>query len=326
MKKFGRKLFLSCAALAACATTLVSTTFAWYTSNTEVKATNISATSSNSVDASSIYIANPTGYTSNFPTAVGNYGSYVDPTAVSTTQLEPVYYNTSDNTYKKLKEVGADKTTITYDTEVKGDVLEYYIFISTLNAASSATAIYLSSFTFENTIGTAALPTLPAGNVEAGTGIEAAGDFGVDIRKAIKMNYTATQITTSATTVPTESTTVKVCDLGKLGTYKTDVNIAKDNSNNPQPNAVGYYNKMTGNNIAVPGEDYYSAGSDVTTVAAGSGSAIATIDKDSYGVMLHFVFYLDGWDEYCYDVCRKQGIKVAMTFTTSDSASTIKFA
>lgn len=321
MKKFGRKLFLSCAALAACATTLVSTTFAWYTSNTEVKATNISATSSNSVDASSIYIANPTGYTSNFPSAVGNYGSSVDPTAVSVTQLEPVYYNTTDKTYKKLKEVAADKTTITYDTEVKGDVLEYYIFISTLNAASSATAIYLSSFTFENTIGTAALPTLPAGNVEAGTGIKAAGDFGVDIRKAIKMNYTATQIATSATTIPTESTTVKVCDLGKLGTYKTDVNIATTGAN-----AVGYYNKMTGNAIAVPGEDYYSAGSDVTTVEAGSGSAIATIDKDSYGVMLHFVFYLDGWDEYCYDVCRKQGIKVAMTFTTSASASTIKFA
>ena len=320
MKKFGRKLFLSCAALAACATTLVSTTFAWYTSNTEVKATDISATSSNSVDASSIYIANPTGYTSNFPTAVGTYGSFVDPIAVSTTQLEPVYYNTTDKTYKKLKEVASDKTTITYDTEVKGDVLEYYIFISTLNAASSATAIYLSSFTFENTIGAGALPTLPAGNVESGTGIKQAGDFGVDIRKAIKMNYTATQIATSATTLPTESTTVNVCDLGKLGTYKDDVNIATTGAN-----AVGYYNKMTGNNIAAPVTGY-SAGSDVTTVAAGSGSAIATIEQGSYGVMLHFVFYLDGWDEYCYDVCRKQGIKVAMTFTTSDSASTIKFA
>ena len=46
MRKLGLKLGLSCAALAACATTLVSTTFAWYTSNDSVKATGITGKTS----------------------------------------------------------------------------------------------------------------------------------------------------------------------------------------------------------------------------------------------------------------------------------------
>jgi len=46
--KLRNKLILSCAALAAVATTAVSTTFAWYTSNDEVTASNISGASANS--------------------------------------------------------------------------------------------------------------------------------------------------------------------------------------------------------------------------------------------------------------------------------------
>ncbi len=46
--KLRNKLILSCAALAAVATTAFSTTFAWYTSNTKVTADNVSGTSANS--------------------------------------------------------------------------------------------------------------------------------------------------------------------------------------------------------------------------------------------------------------------------------------
>ena len=45
MKKLTRKLFLSICTLAICAVTLVSTTFAWYTTNTEVSASNINGAS-----------------------------------------------------------------------------------------------------------------------------------------------------------------------------------------------------------------------------------------------------------------------------------------
>ena len=56
MRKLGLKLGLSCAALAACATTLVSTTFAWYTSNDTVKAEKITGkTNENDADDAKKY-------------------------------------------------------------------------------------------------------------------------------------------------------------------------------------------------------------------------------------------------------------------------------
>ena len=42
MKALKRKLFLSVASLAVCAATLVSTTFAWYVSNTTAEVQNVS--------------------------------------------------------------------------------------------------------------------------------------------------------------------------------------------------------------------------------------------------------------------------------------------
>jgi hypothetical protein len=48
--KLRNKLILSCAALAAVATTAVSSTFAWYTTNTKVTASNIVGATSNSGD------------------------------------------------------------------------------------------------------------------------------------------------------------------------------------------------------------------------------------------------------------------------------------
>lgn len=68
MKKFGFKIALSCAALAASAATLATTTFAWYTSNAKVSASNITAGTSDS-DASTLQISTMLNQ---------NYGSSID--------------------------------------------------------------------------------------------------------------------------------------------------------------------------------------------------------------------------------------------------------
>lgn len=57
MKKLTRKLFLSVAALAVCAATLVSTTFAWYVSNQTASATGINAATATVSDGGSVYIS-----------------------------------------------------------------------------------------------------------------------------------------------------------------------------------------------------------------------------------------------------------------------------
>ena len=68
MKKFGFKIALSCAALAASAATLATTTFAWYTSNAKVSASNITAGTSDT-GASTLQISTQ---------LTQNYGSAID--------------------------------------------------------------------------------------------------------------------------------------------------------------------------------------------------------------------------------------------------------
>ena len=59
--KLRNKLILSCAALAAVATTAVSTTYAWYTANDSVKATGINAQTSQTDDT--LLLISKTGFT-----------------------------------------------------------------------------------------------------------------------------------------------------------------------------------------------------------------------------------------------------------------------
>ena len=68
MKKFGFKIALSCTALAASAATLATTTFAWYTSNAKVSASNITAGTSDT-GASTLQISTQ---------LTQNYGSAID--------------------------------------------------------------------------------------------------------------------------------------------------------------------------------------------------------------------------------------------------------
>ena len=85
MRKLGLKLGLSCAALAACATTLVSTTFAWYTSNDTVKATGITGKTSEQ-DATLLLISKS-----------GRVGSWGATVAIDSSKvtLDPVTYASS---------------------------------------------------------------------------------------------------------------------------------------------------------------------------------------------------------------------------------------
>ena len=95
--KLRNKLILSCAALAAVATTAVSTTFAWYTANDTVKANGITGKTS-SQDATLLLISK-TGIS-------GQWGASVDINSSAVT-LDPVTYMTADK-YVKAKDVTSD--------------------------------------------------------------------------------------------------------------------------------------------------------------------------------------------------------------------------
>lgn len=310
MKALKRKLFLSVASLAVCAATLVSTTFAWYTSNTEVESTAVTGATNNQSDTSSIYIAAAQTYDEEDKSVltVGSYTSQATPVLVgSSVTLEPVYYNTSDKTYKKINTVEGSE--VTYGEEIKSDILEYVLRFRTATPGE-ATPVYVSNFNISNT--TAALPKSVALAYGGTTGIDAADDYAIDLLKAIKMNVTVTDMT-DANTLGSSSTTT-VYDVASFST-KPSVNCTT-------PNAVGYYNTVTGNSIASP-EENYDAGTVITSKGSGgTAKALFTIPATGY-IEVRFVFYLDGWDDACYDVCRAQTMSIGMSFTTSQEEGAI---
>lgn len=310
MKALKRKLFLSVASLAVCAATLVSTTFAWYTSNTEVESAGVTGATNNQADTSSIYIAAAQTYDEDKSVlTVGTYTSQATPVLVgNSVTLEPVYYNTLDKTYKKINTV--EGSTVAYaESENKNDILEYVLRFRTATPGE-ATPVYVSDFNILNE--TEALPTSVALAYGEGTGIDEAGDYAIDLLKAIKMNVTVTDMT-DANTLDSSSTTT-VYDVASFST-KASVNCTT-------PDAVGYYNTVTGNSIAVPVENY-DAGTAITSKdSGGTAKALFTIPASGY-IEVRFVFYLDGWDDACYDVCRQQTMSIGMSFTTSQEEGAI---
>ena len=100
--KLRNKLILSCAALAAVATTAVSTTFAWYTANDTVKANGI--TGKTSTQDATLLLISKTG-------KQGNWGASVDINTSDVT-LDPVTYMKADK-YLEVKNVVAGETVVT---------------------------------------------------------------------------------------------------------------------------------------------------------------------------------------------------------------------
>ena len=75
-KSLTRKLFLSVAALAATAATLTSSTWAWYTGNSEAKVNSVTASTAADGE-SSIYISSVTAYGTDEATTWSKYSPEV---------------------------------------------------------------------------------------------------------------------------------------------------------------------------------------------------------------------------------------------------------
>ena len=315
MKKFGRKLFLSCAALAACATTLVSTTFAWYTSNTEVTATSVSGASDALAASSDIYIKGAASYSGREASTFGAYGSSATTKATVTTPiLTPVYYNSTDKTLKKMG------NNATVDAAISNsDVLEFtYRFMS---GSTAETPVYFKTLEITNT--ESSLPTLTPIKADSDDGVSNTGitnknAYGIDFLKAVKMSVTCTVYDVDADTAAetkTSATGNSVYGLDAYATLGTTTNVSVSDT----ANAHTYYAAVTGKTLTKPTSNY-TEGEEIT-ISAGS-VALFTIPAGNV-VEVTFMFYLDGWDNYCYDVCRQQGLNVEMSFTTSSDASGI---
>ena len=149
MRKLGLKLGLSCAALAACATTLVSTTFAWYTSNDTVKATGITGKTSEQ-DATLLLISKS-----------GRVGSWGATVAIDSSKvtLDPVTYASSaivakNDALTEGKYYGWDPQNNKEGAEVTGGLastdkyISFYLYFKSCSSADLN--VKIKSFTLAN--------------------------------------------------------------------------------------------------------------------------------------------------------------------------------
>lgn len=311
MKKLARKLFLSCAALAACATTLVSTTFAWYTSNTEVNTNAVTGTSKANGD--SLLLISTTG-------ADGTYGPSADISLKGVETLVPVAYTAATNingpTFKTLDLTIGEATV---NTTVASDVISFDLYFRGMSGASGVPVI-IKNLTVENTTGT--LPSkdilAPADSNNKVIGMpnfdpSTTTTYTADILRVLDMAYVTETITKEAGSdaVPTYGKTEMYALEGLKNTFTDGLASAG------AFDAHEYYKAATGKTLAT-----YSPALEGNPTAITPGTTEINLGttpaSTATGNSLHVKFYLfiNGWDKACFDAVQSQTFTVKIDFTS----------
>lgn len=317
MRKLGLKLGLSCAALAACATTLVSTTFAWYTSNDSVKATGITGKTSEADDT--LLLISKYG-------RKGTWGASVDLTSeTANVVLDPLAY--VDGAYYGWN---ADGNAVSEKPATANGTTDSYISFTLYFKSGSGDSlpVLVEEVTLTNTTGvTEASPTLklPTKSVLAdGTGSTNA-TYSIDMFRATNIATTVYAAEEVATGTPTAAAGTRTC-------YNLDSYAGTDSYVDGTSNAHTYYNNVKSLKAGAGAIDTTKAGSetnqqDFKTKFAAAGTKIGDTGEGGSSTGLdnclavRFDIYLDGWDKACFDACRQQTFSLAMSFTATTSTT-----
>ena len=316
--KLRNKLILSCAALAAVATTAFSTTFAWYTANDTVKASGI--TGKTSEDDATLLLISETGLQSSWGAKVT-----IDSSAVT---LDPVAYNATDKAYypwdPQANEEAATASSGGLTTD--DDYISFYLYFK--SGSSQSLDVVIDSFALINTTGggtSTVAPTLPTFSVLAdGTGVTA-NSYSVNMFRALNVVLTVE----GGTEVAKNGTTPTCTAAATRTVYNCDALASGDNIVVNSANAHTYYNNVKSLD---PGIDDDKVASESSTsietlqtgafkfaVPTGAGAQAASGALDNI-LMVRFDIYLDGWDKMCFDACRKQTFSLDMEFSATAHA------
>lgn len=323
MRKLGLKLGLSCAALAACATTLVSTTFAWYTSNDTVKAEKITG-KTNENDATLLLISDSA--------KVGQWGAKID-VDTSAVTLDPVAY-AGEDVVKNNSALTAGKYytwspnnnieggEVTGGTTSSNGYISFYVYFK--SGSSADLNVQVKKFDLRNTTTGASLPTKSV--LAEGTGA-GTNTYYVDMLYATNVVVTignGTEVATSGT-----SPVLAAKDEATRTAYSCDSIAAnKDGENAPgkgtntgaDANAHTYYNnvkntaindKLLSSEKSITDIATFAKGDYVFDLSTGAGANSEGLDNI---LMVRFDIYLDGWDKMCFDACRQQTFALDMEF------------
>lgn len=318
------KLALSGVALAATAATLATSTYAWYTTNTDVDANNISGGTAGAADSSIFVSTNGTDFSQSvdFTVTTGEGGNATtmdtaNGSNFATASLKPAQLINGE--FKKMDEKTSSDAS---------DVLTFYIYFKTA-ATTSNVPLYLSSVSIQNVKykngDKTELNDHLTDNLLANTsdkkddqakpaiGVDRNyGKYAVDVVNALGIMTTTT---TAAYAVKTASGSVEALTK-KLDPQSYVKSITSTNVGTA--NALNYYNEVM--NAKLTKKDTVDTLTAVNT-AIGSRTQIATLKSDGSVCAVKFDIFLNGWDDYCYDACKGQSFTFNLAFSSVNTAS-----
>ena len=301
--KLKNKLVLSCVALAACATTMVSTTFAWYTSNTEVSATG--AQGHTATTGTDTLLISPTGQAKSWTNTIK--------INISNPELRPLSFGTDGNgAGGKFHEIQAAGTINT--EEAVGGIIEFSVYLKNTEAETSN--IYLKNLTITNEKASG----LPEKNVLTAEGLPnvTGPTYTVDILRSTNvLIYSDVQTTGD---LDGEDTIFKN-PVQKLLLDTTS--YASPDSVNGKENidAHKYYKAITGhdapfnNSNPLTGQNYVNVNGTVLNLGQITKTQMMKVTVK---------LFVNGADLECFDAIQGQTLTLGINFSTSDSDA-IKF-
>jgi hypothetical protein len=294
MKQLTRKLFLSICTLAICAVTLVSTTLAWYTTNTEVNASGISGTATAAGDASILISNNGTDYAQSVSLA-----EKLDNAAT----LLPVQV-LADGSFRYLDYKPED----TDPKDATGSVLHFKLWFKTA-VENQTTKIYISQLNVKNNKALTEL-TLFDNLLYTGTNGTNAG------LPTNQSKYVVDVVDTLCMKVVPSVGTVQFYDLENV---VTSVVKGEENETIVTPNpadAEAYYEKVSDTTITENGT------ATLTSIDTAVDHRSEIIEVNYTGVYVDFYVFINGWDEYCYDAVKGQGFNLSLSFSSVEKKET----
>ncbi len=307
--KLKRKLLAAGLALGATALTLTTSTFAWYTANTEVSMSGVQGASAANGD--SLLLISKTG-------ANGTYSNSVTLT-VNPQTLQPVQYTAgSAGSEAPVFNSFANGAVVTSAAAAVTNYVSFDLYFR----SSAASHVYLKNMSIVNNTAASA-NGLPSKDIltTSGTTLEnlsTKNTYKMDVLRTLKLAYYTEKHETPAATgseTPTTTTTAAVgsafdFDGGTFCTYSATDDVAT------MTNAHTYYKAVTGKAIAETGDLA------VTTHLAKNhdfGVTPASLSSNN-DLCVHFYLFIDGWDLQCFDAVQGQAFTVTMDFSSELTA------
>ncbi len=315
--KLRRKLLAAGFALGATALTLTTSTFAWYTSNTDVTMTGATGVSASNGD--SLLLISKEATDGTFTNSVNlNF---------TTSTLVPVEYNAAQTqgnapTFYSF----ADGAVVTSVAAATTTYLDFDLYFK----STTAQTVYLKTLTVSNTtlnFADTAKDVLSTTGLPSSWNVASSKTYTMDVMRALKMAFYTETHNNVATTNAATAVKSACYDLSTIANLNSTADTQKTLTSGW--NAHTYYQAVTGkapkkgDTACLDGTN--EAGDDITVgtteITLGSTLAGTSTNIDLHA---HFYFFIDGWDLDCFDAVQGQTFTVAMTFTTKENTKVAK--